>query len=141
MKKFVSLFLVAVLCIAVLPMQAFAIRGGHVCTYSTWTSYDYTPLSDAWHLVNVVKHYKCTVCSIEYSEVTGQYYEAHHNTMIVTDENYHSGTKHFCYYVPKCLSCKHKSYNGGEWRSFACPGGNGRPCIIPRSLPLIHETR
>lgn len=141
MKKLVSLFLVAMLCLAVIPMQAFAVGSEHICTYRTWISYDYTPYSNTMHLVKTIKHYECTdpKCPIEYTEVINQHYESHHNAMVWTGDHYHSGSLHYCYYAPKCYSCKYMNYNNGVWQAYACPGGNGRPRIMPASIPIPHE--
>lgn len=140
MKRLFS-FLMAVVLLVSISSTAVAVGAGHTCTYRTWISYEYTPYSNTMHLAKTIKHYKCTDpnCSIEYSEVIVQQYESHHNVMVWTGEHYHSGSLHHCYYAPKCTSCKHMNYNGGEWRAYACPGGNGNPCILPESVPIPHE--
>ena len=91
MKKLVSLFLVAMLCLAVIPMQAFAVGSEHICTYRTWISYDYTPYSNTMHLVKTIKHYECTdpKCPIEYTEVINQHYESHHNAFFLYNLIFH----------------------------------------------------
>ncbi len=115
----------------------------HVCTFDIWTSYEYENPSNStsYHIIRILKNYDCTDknCPIRYSEVVSEREEPHHIAMMWTGEHYHSGSNHYCYYQVVCRSCRYTNYNAGEWRSYPCPGGMGKGCILPANIPPIYK--
>lgn len=137
-KRYISVVLM-ILILMTLTTPAFAATSEHECTYRTWISYEYTDYSAYRHQVKTLKNFDCTDrdCPIVYSEVISISYDSHdYPEMEWNGQHYHSGTRHYGYYVSQCFSCKRST---GEWRSWACPGESGGSCILPQKVNPSHE--
>ena len=128
MKKFVSLFLVAVLCIAVLPMQAFAEEGhvhseecSHVehskrCPHSNGYYYQtqvtYGEYDGTYHYRIVIRNKYCSDChQLLSTTVTSASLETHSfsNWHYISSSHIGNYSNHYYTYGSTCLICNASS--------------------------------
>lgn len=143
--KSVTAVLLAVLLIAVFPIQAFAADAQLNATvahthkwYVDHYDYTYMQISDSQHykMITPVKYCSVSGCSkVELGDSTTVTQSHSTGSYSYTGNNYHSGKYHYVRYEKNCSLC---GYTEGYWDHYSCPG-NGH-CILPQSVfPVLTD--